>query len=60
MTKDDYEKLLNSFQETDKYAIQSHENDKYFFRHLLSLEIKKVDSMKTNQLNSIINIMAYL
>ena len=41
MTKDDYEKLLNSFQETDKYAIQSHENDKYFFQTFAKFRDKK-------------------
>lgn len=32
MLKEDYEKLMRNFKETEKYAIQSHNNDKYYFQ----------------------------
>lgn len=32
MLKEDYEKLLATFKESDKYVIQSHENDPYYFQ----------------------------
>lgn len=32
MQKEDYDKLVATFKETDRYVIQSHENDKYYFQ----------------------------
>lgn len=41
MLKEDYEKLLRSFKETEKYAIQSHDNDTFFFQPFAKFRDKR-------------------
>lgn len=41
MLKEDYDRLLKNFKETDKYVIQSHHNDRYFFQPFAKFRDKK-------------------
>ena len=40
MTRDDYKKLVKSFKETDKYALQTSQNDPYYFWPYAKLRLR--------------------